>query len=182
MKEAAVQEVAEMITATLAIAAPDLDVTGTMNTPCGLGPRNVSHHPNGPTDPARDGWFVVKDPGFIGLVGPIWQRPEGDMMAFAFLAEPKHHNRRGVVQGGMTATFLDRAIGLNVYQINACRPQATLQLGIHYLDAIQIGSFVEARVTIDQRTRTLTFASAVATVESHPVAIARGVWKILNEA
>ena len=52
-------------------------------------------------DPAAAGWEPYRDEGFIGLVGPFWSRPSGDSYLYAFLAEPKHHNRRGVVQGGM---------------------------------------------------------------------------------
>jgi uncharacterized protein (TIGR00369 family) len=132
-------------------------------------------------DPAAHGWSVVGDGGFIELVGPIWQKPEGDMIALAFTVEHKHHNRRGVLQGGMIATLLDRAIGTNVFKANGGKPQATLQLDIHYLKGIKIGSFIEARARIERRTRAVTFASAAATVDGEPVALARGVWKILGE-
>lgn len=132
-------------------------------------------------DPAAHGWSVVGDGGFIELVGPVWQKEEDGMVALAFTAEHKHHNRRGVLQGGMIATLLDRTIGTNVFKANGGKPQATLQLDIHYLKGIGIGSFVEARARIERRTRAVTFASAVATVGDEPVALARGVWKILGE-
>jgi hypothetical protein len=51
-------------------------------------------------DPAAQGWQAYTDDGFIGLVGPLWQRARGEGMEYAFLAAPKHHNRRGVVQAG----------------------------------------------------------------------------------
>ena len=52
-----------------------------------------------PFDPAAAGWTPYSDEGFIGLVGPFWQRSHGDGFHYAFLAEPKHHNLRGVVRG-----------------------------------------------------------------------------------
>lgn len=131
-------------------------------------------------DPAAHGWEMVEDTGFIGCVGPIWQRRNGDDLVLAFVAEPKHHNRRGVVQGGMLATLLDRAIGMIVFEANGGRPQATLQLDLHYIDAVQIGEFVEARCRIDRRTRSITFASGSAFVGSRPVASAKGIWKMLG--
>ena len=131
-------------------------------------------------DPAAAGWTVMEDTGFLGWVGPIWQRRESDVIALAFLAEERHHNRRGVVQGGMIATLLDRAIGLSVSEANGYRPQATLQLDLHYLEAVRIGSFVEARGIVDRRTRSVTFASGTAFVGSRPVATAKGVWKMLG--
>ena len=48
-----------------------------------------------PFDPAAAGWQAYADEGFIGLVGPFWTRQEGDTHLYAFMAEPKHHNRRG---------------------------------------------------------------------------------------
>src|SRR5262245_4150797 len=67
-----------------------------------------------PFDPAAAGWqpYGHDDTGFVGLVGPFWTRQEGDKHLFAFTAAKKHHNRRGVVQGGMLMTFADRSMGM----------------------------------------------------------------------
>src|SRR6516225_8005066 len=62
-------------------------------------------------DPAAAGWEPYTDEGFIGLVGPFWTRRAGDTHLFAVTAQPKHHNRRGIVQGGMLMTFADRSMG-----------------------------------------------------------------------
>jgi uncharacterized protein (TIGR00369 family) len=132
-------------------------------------------------DPTKAGWERAPVKGFLELVGPIWtRRAEDGGVVFGFLAEEKHENRRGVLQGGMMATLLDRAIGVNISQANEGRPQATIQLNIHYLDAVRIGEFVEAHCTIKRRTKTIWFAGATATVGSRPVATADGIWKILG--
>ncbi|MEF2545837.1 PaaI family thioesterase [Aurantimonas sp. E1-2-R+4] len=131
-------------------------------------------------DPAANGWEQIEDTGFIGCVGPVWQRRDGDVLSLGFIAEPKHHNRRGVVQGGMLATLLDRAIGMAVFEASGGRPQATVQLDMHFLDAVQIGEFVEARCQIDRRTRSVTFATGTAFVGKRPVASAKGIWKMLG--
>lgn len=132
-------------------------------------------------DPASLGWQEIIDTGFLGLVGPVWQRKEEDGLALAFMAAAKHRNRRGVVQGGMLATLLDRAIGLNVSEANGHRPQATLQLDVHYLEVVKLGDFIEARCRIERRTKSVTFATGTAFVGPRAVATARGVWKILGE-
>lgn len=132
-------------------------------------------------NPVALGWQEIIDTGFVGLVGPVWQRKEEDGLALAVMAAAKHRNRRGVVQGGMLATLLDRAIGLNVSEANGHRPQATLQLDIHFLEAAKIGDFIEARCRIERRTRSVTFATGTASVGPRAVATARGVWKILGE-
>jgi len=132
-------------------------------------------------DPAANGWELYRDEGFIGLVGPFWTRRSGDGYCYAFLAEPKHHNRRGIVQGGMLMTFADRAMGMTCWYANERQPQATVQLDVHFIDAVQIGEFVEAKCSVVRRTRSLVFMSAELVVGSRVVATATGVWKTLGK-
>ena len=92
-----------------------------------------------PFDPAAAGWQPYTDEGFIGLVGPFWAKPSGDedvAPRFAFLAAPKHHNRRGVLQGGMLMTFADRSMGMTCWYANGKKPQATVHLDVHFVDAV----------------------------------------------
>src|SRR3954463_9092836 len=132
-------------------------------------------------DPAGDGREPYTAEGFIGLVGPFWTRPCGDSYRYAFMAEPKHHNRRGVLQGGMLMTFADRAMGMTCWYANGRRPQATVHLDVHCVDAVQIGEFVEAKCTVVCRTRALVFMAAELVVGSRVVGTANGVWKTLGE-
>ena len=131
-------------------------------------------------DPAAAGWEPYPDQGFIGFVGPFWMRQCGDSYRYAFLAQPKHENRRGVVQGGMLMTFADRSMGMTCWYANGRRPQATVQLDVHFIDAVQIGDFVEARCRVVRRTRALVFMSGELVVGDRVVATANGVWKTLG--
>ena len=133
-----------------------------------------------PFDPAAAGWEPYTDEGFIGLVGPFWTRTHGDTHLFAFLAAPKHHNRRGVVQGGMLMTFADRSLGMTCWYANERKPQATVHLDVHFVDAVQIGEFVEMHCTVVRRTRSLIFMSGELRVGTRAVATANGVWKTLG--
>ncbi|GGE46142.1 thioesterase [Agaricicola taiwanensis] len=134
-------------------------------------------------DPAASGWEMVADDGFIALVGPVWQkRDENELIRYAFLAEAKHKNLRGVVQGGMIMTFADRAMGMTARQQNQNRPQATVQLDVHFVDAVRIGDFVEAHAQLVRKTRSLLFMRADLMVGSRVVATANGVWKTLERA
>ena len=132
-------------------------------------------------DPAAAGWEPYRDEGFIGLVGPFWTRQSGDSHLYAFMAEPKHHNRRGVVQGGMLMTFADRSMGMTCWYANERQPQATVQLDMHFIDAVQIGEFVEAKCTVVRRTRSLVFMAANSWSATRVVATAKGVWKTLGK-
>jgi uncharacterized protein (TIGR00369 family) len=131
-------------------------------------------------DPAAAGWDPDDDEGFVALVGPMWKRRSGETDHYAFVAEAKHHNRRGVVHGGMLMTFADRALGRTCRYANAHKPQATVQLDVHFVDAVKIGEFVEAKCRVVRRTRTLMFASAELAVGTRVVATANGVWKTLG--
>jgi acyl-coenzyme A thioesterase PaaI-like protein len=132
-------------------------------------------------DPAAAGWEPYADEGFIGLVGPFWTRRSGDTHLFAFMAQPKHHNRRGIVQGGMLMTFADRSMGMTCWYANERQPQATVQLDMHFIDAVQIGEFVEAKCRVVRRTRALVFMSGELVVGERLVATANGVWKTLGK-
>ena len=133
-------------------------------------------------DPAGAGWEPYHDEGFIGLVGPFWTRQEGDTHLYAFKAEKKHHNRRGVVQGGMIMTFADRSLGMTAWYANNKQPQATVHLDVHFVDAVQIGEFVEAKCRVVRRTRSLIFMSGEIAVGDRLVATANGVWKTLGKS
>ena len=132
-------------------------------------------------DPAAAGWEPYHDEGFIGLVGPFWSRKSGERVEFAFMAQPKHHNRRDIVQGGMLMTFADRATGMTCWYANERQPQATAQLDMHFVEAVQIGDFVEAKCKVVRRTRALVFMSAELVVGTRVVATANGVWKTLGK-
>jgi acyl-coenzyme A thioesterase PaaI-like protein len=132
-------------------------------------------------DPAAAGWEPYTDEGFIGLVGPFWRRAVGDSFAYAFVAQDKHHNRRGVVQGGMLMTFADRSMGMTCWHANGRQPQATMQLDMHFIDAVQIGDFVEAHCRVVRRTRSVVFMSGELMVGDRVVATANGVWKTLGK-
>ena len=135
-----------------------------------------------PFDPKAAGWEPYSDDGFIGLIGPLWQKPVGDSYRYAFLAEHKHHNRRGVVQGGMMMTFADRSLGMTAWYANGKVPQATVHLDVHFIDAVQIGEFVEAKCRVVRRTRSLIFMSGEFVVGERTVATANGVWKALGKS
>jgi uncharacterized protein (TIGR00369 family) len=133
-------------------------------------------------DPAAAGWERSTDVGFHELVGPIWQRPCGDGDRYAFVAEAKHHNRSGVVQGGMLMTFADRAMSRTCWYANGQQAQATVQLDVHFIDAVRIGEFVEAYCNVVRKTRALVFMSAELKVGDRVVATANGMWKTLGES
>lgn len=128
-----------------------------------------------------DGWAVANTPGFIELVGPILAREDGGRLRLGFLASAKHENRRGVVQGGMLATFCDRSLAMASRRVNNDEPQATIELSIRYIDAMRIGEFAEIEPQVVRKTRSVIFVRGTVTVGSRVVATADGIWKFLGK-
>lgn len=124
------------------------------------------------------GWSIMDDDGFIGFVGPLWERWTPESPSLAFIAEPKHKNRAGVVHGGMLATLADRTLGLTVRQSEPGRSQATIHLDINYLDSVQIGEFVVAEGSILRQTTKLAFLSGTIQAGGRLVASINSIWRI----
>ncbi|HSI41328.1 MAG TPA: PaaI family thioesterase [Xanthobacteraceae bacterium] len=130
-------------------------------------------------DLAREGWSVEPDDGFIGLVGPVWRAPDRFGHRYAFLAESKHRNRRGVVQGGMLMTFADRAMGGAARNNDPAIKQATVQLNVDFIDAAWLGNIVEIDCEVMRRTRTIIFVRGRLFEKQRLIATSHGIWKIL---
>jgi acyl-coenzyme A thioesterase PaaI-like protein len=52
---------------------------------------------------------------------------------------------------------------------------------MHFIDAVQVGEFVECRAKVVRRTRSLVFMSGELVVGARAVATANGVWKTLGK-
>lgn len=128
------------------------------------------------------GWRLHDADGFIGLVGPVWERWEGNALVLAFTAENKHANQRGVVQGGMLMTLADRVMGHALRVHLAGQPVATIQLDTHFLDAAQIGQMIEARATLTRVTSSLAFIEGCISQAERSLLRATGVWKRLRDS
>jgi acyl-coenzyme A thioesterase PaaI-like protein len=58
---------------------------------------------------------------------------------------------------------------------------ATVQLDMHFVDALKVGAFVEAKCQVVRRTRSLIFMSGELMVGERVVATAKGVWETLGK-
>jgi acyl-coenzyme A thioesterase PaaI-like protein len=128
-----------------------------------------------------DGFSVVEATGFIDLVGPMWQREVDGAVEFALATEDKHHNRRGLVQGGVLMTFADRACGMTARHVTGKQTLATVQLDMHFVESGKIGETLITRPHVVRATRSLIFVSTEVTANARCVAMASGVFKILKD-
>jgi acyl-coenzyme A thioesterase PaaI-like protein len=126
------------------------------------------------------GWTVVETTGFLSLVGPLWERAVDGEHEYALVTEDKHHNRRGLVQGGLLMTFADRSSGMTARYVSGRPTLATVQMDVHFIDSGKIGEILLSKPRVVRATRSLIFTTTEVTAEKRCIAIASGVFKILK--
>jgi acyl-coenzyme A thioesterase PaaI-like protein len=126
------------------------------------------------------GWSIVETTGFLHLIGPLWQRIVDGAHEYALVAQDKHHNRRGLVQGGVLMTFADRTCGMTARYVSGKTKLATVQLDTHFVESGKIGETLISRPRVVRSTRSLVFVSTEVTVDKRCIAMASGVFKILK--
>jgi acyl-coenzyme A thioesterase PaaI-like protein len=127
-----------------------------------------------------DGWSIVETSGFLHLIGPLWQRLVNGEHEYALITEDKHHNRRGLVQGGVLMTFADRTCGMTARYVSGKPTLATVQLDTHFVETGKIGEVLISRPHVVRSTRSLIFITTEVTVDKRVLAMASGVFKILK--
>ena len=127
-----------------------------------------------------DGWTVVETSGFLHLIGPLWQRQVDGEHEYALVAQDKHHNRRGLVQGGVLMTFADRTCGMTARYVSGKPTLATVQFDTHFVEAGKIGETLVSKPHVVRTTRSLIFITTEVTDDKRCIAMASGVFKILK--
>jgi len=126
------------------------------------------------------GWTIVETSGFLSLVGPLWQRVVDGEHEYAIEAQDKHHNRRGLVQGGLLMTFADRSCGMTARYVSGRPTLATVQMDTHFVDSGKIGELLISKPRVVRTTRSLIFMTTEVTAGERCIAMASGVFKILK--
>jgi acyl-coenzyme A thioesterase PaaI-like protein len=147
--------------------------------------RSAQPKENDMTDKATEklkasGWTIVETSGFISLVGPLWQRVVNGEHEYALLAQDKHHNRRGLVQGGLLMTFADRTCGMTARYVSGRPTLATVQMDTHFVDSAKIGEILVSKPHVVRSTRSLIFTTTKVTAGERCIAMASGVFKVLK--
>ena len=127
------------------------------------------------------GWTMVETSGFIALVGPLWQRVVDEVLEYAVVTQDKHHNRRGLVQGGLLMTFADRSCGMTARFVSGRPTLATVQMDTQFVDSAKIGEILISKPRVVRATRSLIFMATELTAGNRCVATASGVFKVLKD-
>ena len=121
--------------------------------------------------------------GFNKYVGPLYRLADaesGAVKRFVFAVSDKHMNGSGSVHGGMLMSFLDTAMSRTLRLDIGAKSCSTVSLNCDFVGPGKLGDVIEARVRVTRRTRTMAFVSAELVVSDRTLAVATGLWKILE--
>ena len=119
---------------------------------------------------------TMPDGEFAAAIGPLFIRHTDNGPRFAFRAEPRHTNARGVVHGGMMASFADQALGLTIQRALNTIDLATASLTCDFVASARTGDLVEAEATIARITKRLVFIKGTVTCGDAVLLNASGLW------
>lgn len=130
------------------------------------------------------GWrqLDLNDP-FLTRVGPMFiadsfAGDENEPARFAIRIEPHHCNFAGTCHGGMIATMLDISLGRGMAALTGGGHAPTVTLTIDFMRAANLGDWLESRVRILRRTRSMVFCDALLIGPAGAVARANAVFKL----
>ena len=127
-----------------------------------------------------DGWVPRPLTKFDDVIGPFFFLANGPRTQCGLLADERHGNRRGVVHGGVVTSAFDVALGTACRDLSEHDMHATVQLNVHFVNAMKIGEFAVVRAELVRATRSLVFMRGIMSVGERVIAAGDGVWKILR--
>lgn len=97
---------------------------------------------------------------FNTLVGPLYERRDGETVSIGLQLAEKHTNSRGKCHGGVLATLADLALGYAMLAKTGDRGGfVTAHLAVDYAGACRAGDWVESQVEIQRVGSRLAFAN-----------------------
>jgi acyl-coenzyme A thioesterase 13 len=114
---------------------------------------------------------------FNALVGPLYERREGDAVSIGLAVEDKHTNSRGICHGGVLATLADLALGYAMLARSGDKGSfVTAHLAVDYAGAARSGDWIESRVEIQHVGSRLAFANCYLVVGERPIVRASAIF------
>jgi uncharacterized protein (TIGR00369 family) len=129
-------------------------------------------------DGVPEGFIDPRIGGFVGDLGPVYRHDCDGHVRSGFFVRQAHCNPADICHGGWLSTFADvslvRQAGLTA------SPLVTISLAVDFLDAVQIGEWVESRCEIVRRTNSMVFAQGTAHAKGRAVLRMNGIFRILR--
>lgn len=125
---------------------------------------------------------VFGGPSYFQTLGDLHARelPDG-LLVLGLRLLPQHCNRLGIPHGGMLATLVDGALGINLHRARRHSPtMVTVNLNLDYLASAHVGEWLEAHVTPRRLGRQLAFGDCVLRVGEREVLRATGIFAAVS--
>lgn len=114
---------------------------------------------------------------FNALVGPLYQRRDGEAVSIGLAVEAKHTNSRGTCHGGVLATLADLALGYAMLAKSGDRGSfVTAHLAVDYAGAAKAGDWIQSAVEIQHVGSRLAFANCYLLVGDKPIVRASAIF------
>jgi acyl-coenzyme A thioesterase 13 len=114
---------------------------------------------------------------FNALVGPLYERRDGEAVSIGLAIEQKHTNSRGVCHGGVLATLADLALGYAMLARSGDKGSfITAHLAVDYAGAARTGDWIHSRVDIQRVGARLAFANCYLVVDEKPIVRASAIF------
>ena len=120
-------------------------------------------------------------PGDLGIP---WAKRVGEHWQYGLPAAEAHLNPNGVVHGGVLMALADHGLSLLAWEAAERIPCITIQLNVHFLDAIRPGEFIELHGEVTRRTSGLIFLRGLVGARNghavRDVGSLDGIWRVLR--
>ena len=125
-----------------------------------------------------EGWQrIARLSPFNALVGPLYERRDGDAVSIGLAIEAKHTNSRGVCHGGVLATLADLALGYAMLARSGDKGSfVTAHLAVDYAGAARLGEWIESKVEIQHVGTRLAFANCYLVAGAKPIVRASAIF------
>ena len=116
---------------------------------------------------------------FVGLIGPLWFKAEGEKLRVGLPLEPRHGNPMGWAHGGLLVTVADMVMGAGSGHATGIRwPHPTVSLSTEFVRGAKLGQWLEGTARIARRTVNFCFCSCDLVCGGEIVLVASGVFKV----
>jgi uncharacterized protein (TIGR00369 family) len=114
---------------------------------------------------------------FNALVGPLYERRDGETVSIGLVIEDKHTNSRGICHGGVLATLADLALGYAMLAKSGDKGSfVTAHLAVDYAGAAKSGDWIESQAEIQRVGSRLAFANCYLVVGGKPIVRASAIF------
>lgn len=127
--------------------------------------------------PFEDAYQEQNGPYFIA---DPFEASESEPMRFAFRVGAHNCSFAGICHGGMISASLDIVMGRSMARLCGVAHAPTVSMSVDFMRAANLGDWIESRVRILRRTRSMVFCDAMLMGPGGPVARGNAVFKLLE--